>query len=71
MAGNRPTHILRLSGAENSKRNGWDTVGAMWTNEDGTITLTINRGVVLDWRAIHNDGCRLIAIENSKKENVS
>lgn len=70
MASKQPTHILRMAVPDREGyKPGWDTVGALWLEDDGKINVTINRGCVLDWRLIHLDGCRLMAIPNTRGED--
>lgn len=47
--GSGPTHYLKMKPTDRD-RAGWTRVGAAWlSKETGSISIKLNRGVVLDW----------------------
>lgn len=45
-------------------------VGAAWLNDNGSITLRINDGVVLDWRMAETHHIRLFKSTKTKNEDT-
>ena len=47
--GNEPTHYLKMKPTDPDS-SGWSRVGAAWVSKaTGSISIKLNRGVVLDW----------------------
>lgn len=60
--GRKPDYILKVKEADRTSGN---RVGAGWQNPDGSIALTLDAGVVLDWR-MRND-CNLMLFPNDRE----
>ena len=46
---NRPTHLLKMKSRDDSD-GPWVRMGVGWENNKGNVTLSLNMGVVLNWR---------------------
>ena len=45
---NEPTHYLKMKPTDRD-REGWSRIGVAWQKPTGSISIKLNRGVVLDW----------------------
>lgn len=55
----RPTHsvVLRRRTAERNGRTVYSKIGVAWLDEaSGNMNITLNDGVVLDWRMMESHG---------------
>lgn len=65
MAGNPPTHTLLLADSSNPARPRFSEVGVLFRKRSGKngFAISLNPGVVLDWRDFRNGDLSLYALE--------
>ena len=51
----KPTHRLKAKVRTDDNSGAYGDVGAAWLNENGSLSVRLNIGIVLDWR----DNCLL------------
>ena len=45
----RPTHVIKVMDRDRPEKGG-NAAGVGWANEDGSLTIHLNIGIVLSWK---------------------
>jgi len=62
----KPTHRFKILDKDNEWRA---EVGVGWQNEDGSISIKLNPGIVLDYEKLHNKVLTLFVERNNHEES--